>query len=87
MEQAWGKAQELLELLLGQSQEGPLLKDHLLVHLVLSEGIHRHQVGPKTNSSTGSTYSRYMQDSAPNLYRSMIDGLIILFQGESSILA
>lgn len=44
MEDAWGKADVLLELLLDPSAPGALLKDHLLVHLILPEGVGGNQV-------------------------------------------
>lgn len=45
MEDARGEANVLLELLLDPSAPGALLKDHLLVDLILSEGVGGNQVG------------------------------------------
>lgn len=45
MEDAWGKANVLLELLLHPPAPGALLKDHLLVHLILPKGVGGNQVG------------------------------------------
>lgn len=44
MEDAWGKANVLLELLLDPSAPGAFLKDHLLVHFILPEGVGGNQV-------------------------------------------
>lgn len=44
MEDAWGKADVLLELLLDPSAPGALLEDHLLVHFILPKGVDRNQV-------------------------------------------
>lgn len=44
MEDAWGEANVLLELLLHPSAPGALLKDHLLVHLILPKGVGGNQV-------------------------------------------
>ena len=45
MEDAWGEANVLLELLLDPVAPGALLKDHLLVDLILSKGVSGDQVG------------------------------------------
>ena len=45
MEDARGEANVLLELFLDPSAPGALLKDHLLVHLILPEGVGGNQVG------------------------------------------
>lgn len=45
MEDARGETNILLELLLDPAAPGAFLKDHLLVHLILSKGIGGNQVG------------------------------------------
>lgn len=44
MEEARGKAYDLLQPLLDSPPIGALLKDHLLIGIVLSKGIHWNQV-------------------------------------------
>jgi hypothetical protein len=44
MEDAWGKANVLLKLLLDPSAPGALLEDHLLVYLILPKGVSGNQV-------------------------------------------
>lgn len=45
MEDARGETNILLELLLDPAAPGAFLKDHLLVHLILSKGIGGNQIG------------------------------------------
>lgn len=65
MEDARGETNILLELLLDPAAPGAFLKDHLLVHLILSKGIGGNQI------SSGR--------ERPRLARPQSLGLVLLF--------